>query len=69
MNTTDQPRTTEFREWRLRQGLTYRKAAELLGITHQAVHYLDRGDCQPKRGTRMLMDAIAKGYQPVAWTA
>lgn len=63
---------TEFAKWRRQVGLSFKEAAEMLGMTEQMVRYLEagrspRGVCVPQTDTRRLMTAIAKNADVTPW--
>jgi hypothetical protein len=62
-----QRETTVFRHWRVSQGLTFRKAAELLGLSLSTVYCLDVGQRRLLKRHRLMMVAVSKGYVLEPW--
>ncbi len=48
----------EIREFRNRLELTQAQFGELLGITRNAIYYLERGEREPSKTLRLLMSCI-----------
>jgi transcriptional regulator with XRE-family HTH domain len=69
MDTQTQLGITRFRQWRLSKGLTYRRAAEVLGVTEQQIYWLDSGQRPLRLPARLLMNAYDKGIEPEPWNS
>ncbi len=60
--------TTAFARWMDANDLDDRSAAVLLGLTQNMVRYLREGrkpdgdKCIPRKGTRIIMQAVAEGH-------